>query len=171
MIERLSAGNQLVHASLKGGLQKLEPGEGGVLFATENISFSILCALLKLQTARSPIVMQSYSIMGKHFHVCSVDRDFRELMDITRLYFYFCKRDGFQKSQKIDSRLSRMTLQLIRNIGHEWTSSRAVVPVFTCDMRIAELIQHSDHPHHECRPRILLRYLWQKRRIPKDNAL
>lgn len=156
---------RLVHTSLTGGILELHPGANGMVFATENISFSILCALIKIKTERNPVIMQSYTIAGKAFHICSVDREFRELMENVMLHFYFCRRDEFEKFLKIDSSLSRMTLQLIPNVGHEWICRDGVTPVDSCGVLLRELVHFAVHSPGESKAKILWRYLtmcWPK---------
>jgi len=149
----------LVHASLTAGIGELRPGANGMVFATDNISCAVLCALLKLKTERNPVIMQSYAIGGKTFHICSVDREFREVMESLRLHFYICRRDDFQRFQKIDSGLSRMTFQWIPNVGHEWICRDVVTPVDSWGIFLRELVNYTEHSAHEIKPKILLRWL------------
>lgn len=150
-----------MHASLTHGIRELRTGVEDAVFATDNISFSITCALIKLNVTDNPVTIQTYQAAGRTFTICSVDREYEELVRATRMHFYFCRKDLFQKDRKIESGLSRKTLNLIANLGHEWKCPHAVTPAFLHSACLHELLNHTTHARNEGRVVIALRY-WLK---------
>jgi hypothetical protein len=154
----LSEGDLLVHTSLADGIRQLNPGVEASVFATENISFAITCALIKLNLENSPILIHTYRVAGIRMTICSVDREYQELLRHTRLHFYFCRKDLFTKDRKIESKLSRKTKNLIENLGHEWKCPHTITPSFARSACLKDLLPHTTHARSDSKVKIALRY-------------
>ena len=173
LLLKLMENKELVHASINTELKSLKPINYDYLFATENLGFAITAAL-RLAFPINSIQMHKFCVLGKHYIFTSIAKEhYNEIINKQIKLYYFRKKD-FNQYKKIESKLSRSTLSIIKVPGYEYITSNELLPIKEVNITIKNLVNFTAHNVEDNKKKIIIRALfnnliYQKKFLTKLN--
>lgn len=164
IVDAVSRRNLLLHASPLADIDILEPRTDWentkYLFATENLSESVIHIIKKCGYPHDAVRMQTYSLPGRrNFVFCSVQTNYLEQIRALEISLYLCRKEPFAVRNPITSRICRLTGNLIMPYGCEWITTEAVVPLQKIDFSLDDLPFYGIHGSGDSKAIVLLKYL------------
>ena len=138
------ATNELVHASINIELKSLKPINLEHLYATDNLSIAIICAL-RLAFPSNTIRMQIYKIFGKQFIFTSISREQYNDVINKKIKLYYCNKKDFNKHLKIGSKISKYTFNIVKTPGYEYITTNELFPNCEMTITINNIVNHTTH--------------------------
>lgn len=171
LLLKLIENNELAHASINVELKKLKPINSDYLFATDNISFSIICAL-SLAFPKNSIRMQTYNIFGNQYVFTSIAKEHDTNLTNRQIKLYFFSKNDFKQNVKIESKLSKNTFNIIKTPGYEYITLNELFPNKEIIVTINNLVNYTTHNIKDSRTVIIIKafinyFIYQKKSITR----
>ena len=150
----------LIHSSLLPGLKELSCPQNKTVYASDNANITLWYALLKKFT-KDELIIISYNFFKREIVFVSVLASLEHEIVNIPITSYLCDKSTFKLIKNIKSRVSKLTLGVLKAHGDIYLSHEKIIPQTSYVLTLKSKYKYNLHSKKSTKLKVLFFALFQ----------